>query len=179
MGNVETWDKKEVVLNMDLLTVWSLTFVLCFCGAFGSPVDKFEDLLPSSSIDSKNDFDTVKRSIGLSSKDNVGITEDDNLKEDSATDKVDKDLTLHQTPAEDRIFLLQKILLANALNTNNPSPAPEQETSGEYKVVRCFQVPRIVSCEAGSGDPSDPFQNCDTVNDRECFLFTYDLPFST
>ena len=88
-------------------SVWSLTFVLCLCGAFGSPVDKFEDLLPSSSIDSKNDFDTVKRSIGQSSKDNVGITQDDNLKKHSATVKVDKDLVLPQTPAEDRIFLLQ------------------------------------------------------------------------
>ena len=62
-------------------------------------------------------------------------------------------------------------LLNNAVNKEQPVPTPAPEPAGEYKVVRCFQVPRLRSCDKFSTIQ----QQCELTTERECFLFTYSI----
>merc|ERR1711953_1061373 len=85
----------------------------------------------------------------------------------------------------DRIFVLQTLLLGQALNTKHPKPQEEEEEemsqsysapieSGEYKLVRCFQIPESVRCyKSSAGVAGEASNRCETVMARQCYLYTY------
>ena len=60
-------------------------------------------------------------------------------------------------------------MLNQALNTKHLPP----EESEEYKVVRCYQVPGKVACYRSP--VGEEWNRCETVMERQCYLYTYTL----
>ena len=63
-------------------------------------------------------------------------------------------------------------MLSQALN-KKPQPQPEEAPS--YKLVRCFQVPATVKCYRSSEGAAWDWDRCETVMERQCYLYTYTI----
>ena len=103
------------------------------------------------------------------------------------------DFEYHQTTIQDNVRhshinrLFKTLLLGQALNTKHPKPQEEEEEeeemsqsysapieSGEYKLVRCFQIPESVRCyKSSAGVAGEASNRCETVMARQCYLYTY------
>merc|ERR1712157_174617 len=145
--------------------------LLLDAGVDSSPIDTFEDLIDIIKTEDKEGV-IKERSLNneASNHDNSvdRISEIENIKEaDNKSSDVAK-ITDTYSVAQDRT-LLQAFLFNQAINIKHPEKKPEPV---EYKIVRCFHVPKIVSCTKHDDEVS-PWQECETTTDRECYLFTY------
>ena len=68
------------------------------------------------------------------------------------------------------------------MNTKHPPPPQEEAPApsyqapvdlGEYKIVRCFQVPTTFRCYRSSKGAA--WERCETVMERQCYLYTYTI----